>query len=478
MAIHTASVAEKFTPDHVTPHDGQTARVIYPGNKQPKGGYAVLINTSLSSFTTATEFSQYNELGNVSQFRIAYAWLLAGGAVVTAPLTVSRGGTTGNNITDASYDPDSGLYGAAYTGNGVYIPPGENPGSAAIEPWLDPDRHMPEKDVWYLRHWVARRAAALGLDNGRVSYMGSSAGAMCGTLAIYGADQRIALGLNDVRSSELGWAACISMNQVSRLRTMGQATALGFMFPGKTDTPAFDTPATTLGDAELTYQDALSFLTFDVGVNVPLYLGNNSPTYGVALDAPYDDNAIVNDFHSVDFGAMIKRARPVHRFVAFDDLIALNGDEEAAYDDNAADDDSPYVADVISNLESIMQLENAPVANASIQPTVTEYANSVHYVGTALDNATWTKVVEAGPHKMALIQNVTLANAVAVLLVMTAGDLGAPTDQYGIVLHSPVSSATAFNADSSVMLPTAGEAIYLKSNAAANKANAQVIVYS
>jgi len=259
MAIHTDSIAEKFTPDHVTPHDGQTARVIYPGTKQPKGGYPVLINTSLSSFTTATEFDQYNELMNVAQSRIAYAWLLAGGVVITAPLTVSRGGTTGNNITDASYDPDSGLYGASYTGNGVFIPPGENPGSAAIEPWLDPDRHMPQKDVWYLRHWVARRAAALGLDNGRVSYMGSSAGAMCGTLAIYGADQRIALGLNDVRSSELAWAACVSMNQVTRLRTMGQATALGFMFPDKTDSPNFDTPATKLANSELSYQDALSF---------------------------------------------------------------------------------------------------------------------------------------------------------------------------------------------------------------------------
>ena len=471
MVIFLDSVSEKFTPSHVTPHDGQTVKVIYPGTNRPRGGYRVLINTSLSNWNTATEFDQYNQTMNVSQSRIAYRWLINGGAVLTAPLTVSRGGATGNNITDASYDPDAGAYGAAYTGNGVFIPPGQNPGSRTIEPWLDPDWHMSVKDVWYLRHYVARRATALGLDNGRVSYMGSSAGAVMGAYAIYGADQRVNLGLDDVPASDMKWGACIAMNMPSRLLTMGQSTAVGHAFPDKTDTPDFDTPAAKLENADEDYQDALSFLTFDTGVRVPLYLGNNTKTYSVSLTPPYSDGGIATDFHSVDFGAMIKLARRTQRFVAWDDEIALNGHEEAAYDDNASDDDSLFLVDVVDKLDTFLDKDDTVMANASVVDTIPQYSHTEHLASGSLSDSAFVKIIDAGPHKMIHVQNVDAA-ATAVLRISTAGPTGAPAAQWGHFLAAPSSTV-----QSEMKIFTGGEAIYAKSENDANQPNFQITIY-
>ena len=100
-----------------------------------------------------------------------------------------------------------------------------------------------------------------------------------------------------------------------------------------------------------------------------------------------------------------------------------------------------------------------------------QYNHTEHASATSLTDSAWTEIVAAGPHKMITVQNVA-TGALAVLRVLTAGPAGTPGSELGFLLPAPGSTLT-----SHLSIFTAGEAVFAKSNASANKADYQVVVY-
>lgn len=478
MPLFPSFHSEQYGPTH----EGQTLELFYPGSKPPVGGFPVLVLPSLATFNTSTPLTLLRPDMPNALSRIAYRWVSEGiGAVVTATVTVSRGGATGNNVSDASYDPGSGAYGPAYDGNGLYVPPGHVSGA-----WENPNRPMPQKDIWLIRDWIRRNAAARRLNNGRVVFVGGSASAVIGALAIYGPDQRVALGLDAAHPGELAWAACHLAQIPTRLRTMDQ-TALGWMFPSASAPGAnYDQPAATLDDTDPEWQDALSLLSFDTGSSVPMYLASSAASEGASLVPPYDDD-LITDFHSLDFCAMAKLARPVRRLVSYADDVVLTGYEDAVYDDTANDDDSEYVIDIVSQFASLLNAgAQAMPGYQFASPVTMGFNKATIYNDLSLSDADWTLIVPAGDHKWIEVQNIEptgTASAIRVALADADGNLtataadGDPTGVLGYFLGPMPTGTAVLGAINFLSIPTCGQAVYMKSHLASNLADYYAVVY-
>lgn len=450
---------------YATQHEGQTLNLYLTGKQAPSDGYAVLVLPSLATFNTSTPLDVIRPALPNALSRMAYRWLAEGkGAVVTTTMTVSRGGATGNPV-------DGGDYGAAYDGNGLYLPPGHESGA-----WEDPGRAMPQKDIWYIRDWIAQHAKEYGLDNGQVFGIGGSAGAVCLGLAVYGPDQREALGLTS-RVGELTWAGIHLSSVPTRFRTMDQ-TSLGWMFPSKASPGAnWDQPAATLADTEPTFQDALSFLTFDTGTSVPLYAASASASEGASFVPPYSDD-LTTDFHSLDFLAMLRLARSVKRITAYADDVALTGYEDAVYEDTANDDDSEYVADVVDFFTNYLSIGDPAMGVGQFAaPTIPLYNSVTSYSGTTVAHDDWEIKVPAGGSKYVIVQNVDVT-ADSAMRVAIANESGAVVSQFGFLLGPLLSTTLTLAAPNLIALYTGGRAVAIKHQTENKAVDYHIVAYA
>jgi hypothetical protein len=209
--------------------------------------------------------------------------------VVYASGTVSRGGPTGNQIYNSTYNPwstSTPQFGADYNGNGVFIPPGETPPnySGGQTPYTDGQRPMPEKDaVMIIQHvkfhsgsFPPGAADPIQLDTSKIVAYGSSAGAAAMAWPVLGPDRaaqtfpNAAPGTQEVEDTRVPYAVLEGMPAYFGRFVQSDEilnSPMGIHFPvnpmsgGSPD--YYDVPSRHLDQiANQSYQDAASPLVF------------------------------------------------------------------------------------------------------------------------------------------------------------------------------------------------------------------------
>jgi hypothetical protein len=282
--------------------------------------------------------------------------------VVSASVTVSRGLNTPNPARDVAYDPVQNLYGPAYKGNGLFIPPGVRPDDYPADqplPFDDPYRPMPEKDAVMLVQHVKHHAAELGLDPERVAVAGTSAAAITVMWVALGPDRRDTWAWNPVASGqdlEPTDVAAAIFDEGAVYFAHYRMTAKGVHFPdtrsaapglvsatgsaglaagGATAAPLgnlYDVPAKTLRDTEPTWLLGASAMVYGDGGDglaqanavLPAYWVYESPSsidgpLVFDIDDPDYEPFLESDLHSAWNGHTWKQRFPYARLVTTDD---------------------------------------------------------------------------------------------------------------------------------------------------------------
>lgn len=264
-------------------HDGQKFNLFVPQGSPPPGGWPVLAFMSISGFTASSRGTEITALNGLLHEALTHPTDPM--AVAWASCTVSRGGASGNSVDDPVYDPSSGLYGPAYRGNGVFVPPGVLPANYISNrpPYDDLTRPMPEKDVVMFIQHLRENAVTYGIDPDRVVAHGRSAGAITWMWAAFGPDR------GDV------WGSGASGQELQPTRPDAAVLDIGATYFKHFDPPTashfpelldactppstlhpFDVPADSIFDTDPDWLDGASSLVYgrDTGVDPLLPLRN------------------------------------------------------------------------------------------------------------------------------------------------------------------------------------------------------------
>ena len=197
-----------YTGPGVRAHCGQYYNLFVPEGPQPEAGWPLLVFLDLGSYRGSLR-RQWLDPEDTSGSRAALAYIALTDpvmpmAVLYASATVSRGGSSGNEVYDPTYDPYSFSdpeFGEDYNGNGVFIPPGLVPAdyNGTGVPYTDRQRPMPEKDAVMLVQHVKHHADALPpdvadpiqIDLEKVVYFGNSAAATTLSWVVLGPDRAL-----------------------------------------------------------------------------------------------------------------------------------------------------------------------------------------------------------------------------------------------------------------------------------------------
>ncbi len=281
-----------YTGPSVRTHCNQHYNVFVPDGPQPPGGWPVMVYLDLSGFKRSARRWYIDPISSADdRARLAVLALRNQSTpmvVIYASATVSRGGATGNQIFDVVYDPwnvPNAQYGEDYEGNGVFIPPGEIPPSysGVGEPYLDPDRPMPEKDAVMLVQHVKYHAdsfppgasSPIQLDTSKMVVTGTSAAAVAWNWVVLGPDRAAetfpnpAPGSQEVLNTRVPAAVLdggVAWFQRFKQDSEINGAALGLHLPARTNTPGpafYDKPARHLNQVvDVAYQDAASPLAY------------------------------------------------------------------------------------------------------------------------------------------------------------------------------------------------------------------------
>jgi hypothetical protein len=288
----------QYTGPSVRKHCGQYYNVFVPKGPQPEGGWPVLVYVDISGFVRSSrrEFIDPENSGD-NRARLPLLALKNNQekmAVVYASCTVARGGVTGNDVFDPTYDPWNTAnpgYGADYDGNGLFIAPSLSPlnYSGLVPPYLDGNRPMGEKDAVMLVQHVKYHAdafppgaaAPIQLNTSKMVVAGTSAGAVTLSWVALGPDRAAEAFPNPAPGSQEAIntrvPAAILDGGIVNFRRFKQDSEiegfpLGLHLPALPNAPGpnfYDRPARRLGQvADIKFQDEAS----------PLHYGWDGPT--------------------------------------------------------------------------------------------------------------------------------------------------------------------------------------------------------
>lgn len=315
-----------YEPSDVsTPHPVRRFDRYPPWHAKPHGrGFPTLVCIMFSSFTYSHRAPngvsfQLSPGSDNAFLRVAYEALREGVQVIFASVTVARGGSTGNSTSEVSYDPTSDLYEASYDGNGVFVPPGENPQSDSTAPFEDFDRPMAIKDIMWIVQHLKENAASLDVDPDNIVLTGSSAGGFTALWPSLQADLSAWMsgGADTQNAYSTKPKACIAWNTPTFMPLMKQATSIAHAFPTIADQ---DVPAATLDDVypastlnAMNYQWRLSPLHYAVPSEaVPTLLIHEDPSVLNQVTRPLANLTMDREvnFHGLRFGALLRDYLP------------------------------------------------------------------------------------------------------------------------------------------------------------------------
>jgi len=290
--VHFPTVIDQtYTPSDVTaPHDGQKLNIFFPlGTPQPPDGYPVLVILK-GTFKGAKRDLFFGPGMLNPRARTAWECLQAGIAVVSATITVARGGDTDNCTgngdcldgmgtpyapQDVPYDPDEDLYGPPYAGNGLHFPPGANPQGDPIEPYRDPDRPYAIKDAIHVMQYLRQNPVHPGgrLDTRRMILDGDSGGCLTAQWVAFGPDRAGELVPPGVMNPDPQHMQSTRPNAFICRRgpvymPLMRQTIPIFRYPDAND---FDLPAATLADTVPSHQTDLAAVSYDSGSPPPTW---------------------------------------------------------------------------------------------------------------------------------------------------------------------------------------------------------------
>lgn len=390
-----------------TGHDGQKMNLFIGKGYPPSSGRPVLVSIEFSGFSTSQRVTQYNASMSSYVDRLMYNRLQNGWAGISASVTVLRGAPSPNNVSDASYDPAADEYGYAYDGNGTCIPPGENPGGAAVEPFLDLLRPMCLSDICHIRTAIERIAGQYGLDVSRLAVIGVSAGGMTGMFGAHSIDRRGAFHAgNETDDASTLWRACIAARTPTRYLTIQQDIPSYWNYIPDMDAgnaPDFDVPSGPLTDTlegTYGYQEILSPLNYlDTSRPVtPTYFAYDVEEASTVFDPPYEDD-VATDYHGRESGQYFRRRFGGCRVVSYGGLAPLAGED--AQLSVTGGDASTMVLDMASWLEEVMDAQELqPMTRVPTQATEAFVNASATWAGYgSTSNTVWTQVATANPNR-------------------------------------------------------------------------------
>lgn len=292
----TAAIAKWVNVPYAGPsvrdHCGESYNVFVPDGAQPPGGWPVMIFLDIGGFRRSTR-REFIDPTNPADERARLAYLALTNnqlkmAVVYASCTVARGGPTGNDVFDPTYDPwnlNDPSYGPAYNGNGVFIAPGLAPlnYSGPVVPYLDGERPTGEKDAVMLVQHVKYHAdafppgaaAPIQLNTNKLVVAGTSAAAVTLNWIALGPDRAPGAFPNPTPGSQEAIntrvpAAVLDGGIIYFRRFKQDAEVdgfpLGLHFPAAPNMPGpdyYDDPARRLDQvADVNLQDAASALVY------------------------------------------------------------------------------------------------------------------------------------------------------------------------------------------------------------------------
>lgn len=332
-----------FIPDNILGVDTQTLDVSYepsdvsvahplrafdrypPFHAKPPGrDWPTLVCVMFSSFTyshrapNGTAFQL--DAGSPNPFlRAAYELNREGIQVIFASVTVSRGGSTGNSTSEASYDPPNDLYEAAYTDNGVFK-------TLDDANFTDFDRPSAIKDVCNIVQCLKHNASTYEVDPDNIILTGSSAGAFsCAFAALQRDLAEYFSGGSDAQNAfSTKPRAFIGWNMPSFMPTMKSATSVGHAF--RTIASA-STPAALLNDVfpsatidDTNHQWILSPLAYaEPDEAVDTLLIHDAPSISDNVTRPLSRLVanIETDFHGLRQGSMLRHYLPASTTLVF-----------------------------------------------------------------------------------------------------------------------------------------------------------------
>jgi len=298
-----------------------------PWHSKPQAGHPTLVLISFSSFTYSHRAPngvsfQLGPGSDNAMLRVAYEAQREGVQVIMASVSVARGGSTGNNTSDASYDPPNSLYDSAYTeGNGTFIPPGENPQGNATAPFADFDYPMAIKDVAWIVQKLKEDAVGLEVDPDNIVLMGSSAAGFTSAFTALSADlsAHFAAGSDTQNAQSTRIKGWIPWSTPTFMPAMKPSTSIAHAFPTIADQ---DIPAALLNDVypsttidDTNYQWRLSPLHYaDPANGVQTLAIYESPSVSKQISKNNDTITLgeETDFHGLRHGAALRDRLPSH----------------------------------------------------------------------------------------------------------------------------------------------------------------------